>query len=127
MNEHNQKILKQWQTFPLAEQLGNIGSEVARAHHWQEKDEQLFWHSIERALELFDFTLDDPRWRKPISQRTGGLGRRSLGEGGRLREIARAREVFCNAILGRKEYKISLEDLSRYFLFFAYAARKNFS
>ena len=113
--ERSQQIFERWQKFSLMEQLGNIGSEVARARHWQGKDEKLFWHSTERALELFDFTLEDPRWRSPA------------GRGGRLREIARAREVFCNAISGGKEYKDSLEDLNRYFLFFAYAARKNLS
>lgn len=115
MNEHSQKIFKRWQTFSLAEQLGNIGSEIARVRHWQGEDEELFRHSIEHALELFDFTLEDPRWRSPA------------GHGGRLREIARVREVFCNAISGGKEYKISLDDLNRYFLFFASAARKNIS
>lgn len=107
--ERRKRILERWQTFSLAEQLGNIGSEVARARHWQGKDEKLFRHSIDRALELFYFTLDDPRWC------------------GRLREIARAREVFCDAAWRRKEYKSSLDDLNRYFLFFASAARKNMS
>lgn len=115
IDERRQKIFKRWQTFSLAEQLGNIGSEIARVRYWQGKDETLFWHSIEHALELFDFTLEDSRWRSPVWR------------GGRLYEIARAREVFCNAILGKREYKISLDDLNRYFLFFAYLARKNIS
>lgn len=115
MGEHSKKIFERWQTFSLLEQLGNIGSEVARARHWQGKDEKLFRHSTERALELFDFTLEDPRWHS------------SARRGGRLYEIARAREVFCNAILAGKEYKISLDDLNRYFLFFACAARKSIS
>lgn len=113
--ERRKKILERWQAFSLAEQLGNIGSEVARVRHWQGKDEKLFRHSIARVLELFDFTLEEQRWHF------------LAGYGGRLREITRAREVFCNAILGRREYKISLDDLSRYFLFFASAARKNIS
>lgn len=94
-----------WQELSLAEQLGNIGSEVSRALHWRDKDEDLFRGAVERALELLDLTLGDSRWR------------------GRLKEIARAREVFCDAVLGGKEYQNSLEDLDRYFFHFAMAAR----
>lgn len=96
-----------WQKLPLAEQMGNIGSEVSRAGNWQEKDEKIFRSAVDRALELFDLTLEDPRWR------------------GRLREIARAREVFADAVTGGKEYKSSLRDLLPYFDEFALMARKN--
>jgi hypothetical protein len=65
----------------------------------------LFWAAVERALELFDLTLEDARWQ------------------GRRREIARAREVFLDAVFGGREYKSSLKDLTRYFDMFAYAAR----
>lgn len=95
-----------WRTFSLAEQLGNIGSEVSRALKWRGKDEKLFQGAVRRALELFDLTLADPRWS------------------GRLREIARSREIFCDAVFGGKEYKSSLEDLDRYFLHFAFLARR---
>ena len=91
---------------PLADQLGNIGSEVGRALHWQGKDDELFRGAVERALELFDLTISDSRWA------------------GRLREIARAREVFCDAVYGGKEYGSSLKDLDRYFFQFALAARR---
>lgn len=94
-----------WQTLSLAEQLGNIGSEVSRAIRWQDKDKKLFDGAVERALELFDITLDDPRWK------------------GRRLEIARAREVFCDTIFGDKKYHTTLNDLLRYFDQFAYAAR----
>ncbi len=103
---HKNLSAGRWGTFTLAEQMGNIGSEVSRASRWQGKDDKLFNSAVERALELFDFTIDDPRWR-----------------GGRLQEIARAREVFCDAISGGKEYKSSLNDLDRYFTNFAVFAR----
>ena len=103
---HKELAAGRWRAFSLAEQLGNIGSEASRAMRWKNKDEKLFQGAIDRALELFDLTLGDPRW-----------------QGGRLREIARAREIFSNAVLGGKEYKSSLEDLDRYFYPFAYAAR----
>jgi hypothetical protein len=42
-----------------------------------------------------------------------------------LREIGRIREVFCDAITGGEEYKSSLKDLEQYFLYFAFAARRD--
>ncbi len=96
-----------WQKLTLTEQLGNIGSEVSRAFKWENRDDKFFRAAVERALELFDLTLDDPRWR------------------GRLKEISRAREIFCDALHGGKLYKSSLEDLVRYFDQFAFAARNN--
>jgi hypothetical protein len=104
---HKELAAGKWQTLSLADQLGNIGSEVSRASRWLKKDEKLFWAAVERASELFDLTLEDSRWR------------------GRKKEIVRAREVFCDAVLGGKEYKSSLEDLNRYFLPFALAARQH--
>ncbi len=96
-----------WSKLSLKEQLGNIGSEVLRTCRAKDKDDELFQAATERALELFDLTLDDPRWQ------------------GRRKEIARSREVFCDAVFGGKLYKSSLKDLTRYFDQFAYAARLN--
>lgn len=89
----------------LAEQMGNIGSEVGRAAKSQEKNQEQFKGAVERALELFDLTLADSRWH------------------GRLKEVGRAREVFCDAVLGGKEYNSFLPDLERYFMQFAFLAR----
>ena len=66
------RIAERCKTFSLFEQLGNIGSEVSRAQKWQGKDEKIYQNTVNRALELFDLTLDDPRWK------------------GRKKEIARA-------------------------------------
>ncbi len=96
-----------WQAFTPFEQMGNIGSEISRATHWQGKDQKLFDGAVDRALELFDLTLGDPRWR-----------------GARLFELARAREVFCDAVLGGKEYSSTLAGLMPYFDQFALAARR---
>ena len=97
-----------WRALSLAEQMGNIGSEVSRALRWQGKDKKLYQGAVNRAFELLDLTLEDPRWK------------------GRLREIARAREVFADAVNDGKEYGSTLEDLIRYFDLFAFAARRNF-
>lgn len=103
--KHKEQAAGKWFQLSLAEQLGNIGSEVSRASRWQNKDKKLFWGAVERALELFDLTLADSRWK------------------GRRREIARAREVFCDAIYGGKEYQSHFSGLLAYFDQFAYAAR----
>ena len=105
---HKELAAGGWYRFSLAEQLGNIGSEVLRTSRQEGKDEKLFWGPVEKALDLFDLTLSDPRW----------IGRR--------REIGRAREVFCDAVYGGKLYKSSFPDLIRYFDQFAFLARKDF-
>ena len=61
----------------LAEQMGNIGSEVSRAFRWEAKgNREQARQALYRGLELFDFTLSDRRY--PVF---------------RKQEIARAREV----------------------------------
>ena len=66
----------------LAEQLGNVGTEVARAMRAkaQGNDERLTF-ALARALELFDFILGDERWRGlgAVSARSArSRGRRGL-------------------------------------------------
>lgn len=102
--QHKSLSEGRWSNFSLSEQLGNIGSEVNRAINAR-GDEKRFENAILRAFELFDLTISDPRWH------------------GRLKEITRARELFCDAICGGSEYKTSLEDLNKYFFYFALSAR----
>jgi hypothetical protein len=103
--QHQELAAGRWSRLSLAEQLGNVGAEVGRMRRWRGKDERLAAGAFERALELLDLTLADSRWR------------------GRLREIARARELLCDAALGGRDYGATLEDLDQYFLEFALAAR----
>jgi hypothetical protein len=93
-----------WRRLSLAEQLANVGAEVGRMRRRRAPAEQSA--AFERALELIDLTLADPRWR------------------GRLKEIARARELLCDAADGGRDYGATLEDLDRYFLDFAVLARR---
>lgn len=103
---HKDLASGRWFELSLAEQLGNIGSEVSRARNSQNINNERFERSVTRALELFYLTLSDRRWV------------------GRLKEIGRVREVFCDAIFGGKEYKSNLLDLEKYFNYFALAVRQ---
>ncbi len=96
-----------WFTMTLAEQLGNVGSEVSRALKARGKDEQRFQNAIFRGLELLDLTISDNRWR------------------GRRKELVRVRALLCDAYFGGTEYGTTLEGLDKYFYYFAFAARKN--
>lgn len=104
-SQHHTLAAGRWQNLSLVEQLGNVGSEVSRAIRWREKDEALYENAMERAFELLDLTIQDPRWRK------------------RLKELTRVREILSDAFLGGNEYGSTLEDLDRYFFSFAFAAR----
>ena len=102
---HTNLAAGRWQTLPLVEQLANVGSDVARASQWQGKDAQRCEQPFARALELLDLTIGDPRWK------------------GRRKELARARELLCDAMFGGTAYGSDLASLDRYFFHFAVAAR----
>jgi len=95
-----------WHQLSLAEQLANVGAEVGRMRRRQTAHDPAASPAFERALELLDLTLADPRWR------------------GRRKEIARARELLCDAAFGGGEYGTTVDDLDRYFLAFAVLARR---
>ncbi|MEK7137226.1 MAG: hypothetical protein AAB853_02985 [Patescibacteria group bacterium] len=98
-----------WQEFSLNEQLGNIGSEVGRALRARAQgNEERLRGALDRALELFDLTIADPKHRGP-----------------RLREICRAREVVCDFFFGENEYGSTAASLDRYFTAFGLAARQS--
>ncbi|MBI4281566.1 hypothetical protein HY625_01955 [Candidatus Uhrbacteria bacterium] len=106
---HTSLAAGRWQTFTLSEQLGNIGSEVGRALNWHKRsDESRTQSALDRALELFDLTIADTRWKV------------------RLREILRAREVACDYFYGGNTFCSKPEQLESYFTAFALLARRNF-
>ena len=96
-----------WQSLSLIDQLGNVGSEVDRAirAHVQRRDDRRD-RALDRALELFDLTAADPRWK--LHQR---------------REVLRAREQFCRIFFDETAEPDLPDYLSKYFLQFAVAAR----
>ncbi|MEK7099284.1 MAG: hypothetical protein AAB916_02105 [Patescibacteria group bacterium] len=97
-----------WREYTFDEQMGNIGSEISRAHNQQDHDEQAYNLAVALALQLVDFTLDDPRW-----------------EDERRKEIIDARERIYDAFTGGKKYGTTWEELDEHFLTFAVAARKS--
>lgn len=105
---HREMADGRWHTLTLAEQLGNIGGEVSRALGWRGRNEEVSTRALERALDLFDLTLDDPRNRRSVA---------------RLREVARAREVVVDFLAGSNEYGSTPASLLRYFDAFGVAAR----
>ena len=109
INVHHKKLASGgWANLTLMEQLGNIGSEVFRAIKWFKLKDDRFQNAFERALELFDLTLTDNRWK------------------GRRKEIARSREVFCSLLTEPEKYdnlEHELDSLDNYFFRFGVAAR----
>lgn len=104
-------LAQSWRQLNILEQMGNIGSEVNRALNWQKKGQADYsQQAFDRGLELFDLTLSDARWAKIK---------------GRLKEIARARELVCDFFLGQNQYNETAESLMKYFDEFALAARKD--
>jgi hypothetical protein len=96
-----------WADLSLVEQLANIGSEVGRAARAKASGaDGRFESALGRCLELFDLTLADGRWH------------------GRRREIARAREVVCDFLVGDNTHGSSETSLDAWFLPFAVAARR---
>jgi hypothetical protein len=103
--QHQELAAGSWHRRSLVDQLANVGSEVGRMRRWQGQNPELCERAFVRALELLDLTLSDARWR------------------GRRRELSRVRTFLCDAMSGGKEFGSTLEDLDRYFLAFAVAAR----
>jgi len=108
MTSHAGLAAGRWTAFSLAEQLANVGSEVDRAiTAWGAQRLDRFDRALGRALELFDLTAADDRWR-----------------GHRRREILRAREEFCRLFFDDSAAADAAPTLSRYFLRFALLARR---
>lgn len=108
-NQHEELANGRWFTLSLAEQLGNIGSEVGRAINWKNKNNTEYYEkAFVRILELLDLTLADKRWT-----------------GCRKKEIARVREALCDSFEGNSQsFQIPLSDWPQYFMHFAVYARK---
>ena len=97
-----------WGNLTIAEQLAHVGSEVERALRAHDaRNGTRRDHALARALELFDLSAADPRWRGP-----------------RRREILRAREEFCVLLFADHPPAAAAAGLRKYFLAFAVLARR---
>lgn len=106
--QHKNLAAGRWNELTLVEQLAHVGSEISRALNWQEKNNpERARHAFERALELFDLTIDCPNNR------------------GRLKEVCRVRELLVDYFHGPNEWNTTAEWLRKYFLGYAPAARRD--
>lgn len=105
MKYHKELTPERWQKFNLFEQMANIGSEVFRTISWRKRDKKLSKLAFERALELFDLTISDPKNKK------------------QLKEICRAREALVDYFIGSNDYSSTDQSWQNYFYAFNYAAR----
>lgn len=106
--QHKSLAGGRWNQLSFIEQMANIGSEVERALNWQAKDNTIYARqAFERALELFDLTLD---------------AQRSFS---RLKEVARLREALVDYFWGTNQFQSNAALWRKYFLSFAYAARRH--
>ena len=104
--QHQNLAAGRWFTLSLAEQLGNVGSEIGRAINWQKKGKlELQNKAADRALELLDLTIADKRWQN------------------RLKEILWAKNLTADYFYGKNEFKETPEQLEKYFYYFAVKAR----
>ena len=89
----------EWGKHPITYQMGNVGSEVSRALKWSAKGKEArAAQAIDRALELFDFTIES-----------------NVGNSGRLREILKARDEFCDYFFGGNSYCTNPMEMQRYY------------
>jgi hypothetical protein len=98
-----------WLTMTLAEQLGNAGADVGRAIRAKANgDSRRLDAALDRALELLDLTISDPKLSPP-----------------RRQEVARAREVVCDYLVGDNVFGSTDANLDAWFTSFAMAARRD--
>lgn len=109
MNIQHKDLAKgRWRHLNLIEQMANIGSEVERFINWRIKNNEIFAQkAFERALELFDLTIDQPL------------------NFYRLKEISRARESVAELYEEKDMSEYSITAWKKYFSHFTYAARRN--
>ena len=87
-----------WFKLSLVEQLANVGSDIERTIKWKNKKNIKYSQkAFERALELLDLTIADPKNKK------------------RLREILRVREILADHFFFDNEYNSTDESWQKYF------------
>ncbi len=96
---HSDEARRDWKNHTITYQMGNIGSEVSRSLKWTAKgNEKRANAAIDRALELFDFTIEANR-----------------NNHARLSEVLVAREEFCDYFFGNNSWQTDPEKMQRYY------------
>jgi hypothetical protein len=96
--QHRELAAGRWRSLSLLEQLANAGSEVERALSWAAKGNAEYSAlATDRALELLDLTIADPKNRH------------------RLKEITRLREALLDYFVGSNEFASSSAGWHAYF------------
>lgn len=102
---HKELAGGRWFKLSLVEQLANVGSDVVRTIKWKNKGNiKRSKNAFERALELLDLTIADPKNRF------------------RLKEILRTREALIDYFIFDNEYSSTDKLWEKYFYNFNYAA-----
>ena len=98
--QHKELAAGRWATLSLAEQMGNIGSEVSRSLRWYGHSERRFQSSFDRALELLDLSIASAQQHHQST---------------RLTELCRAREEFCDYFYGDNSWGTDPRRMQRYY------------
>ena len=103
---HKELTHERWFSFSLMEQLANVGMDVARTIQWRARGNSDYSQkALERALELLDLTVADPKNRGP-----------------RRKELLRVREALVDHFIYDNEYASTDDQWQKYFFNFNYAA-----
>lgn len=104
---HQDLASGRWNELPFALQMGNIGSEISRAVNSKTRgNEERMINAAERAIELFELTIEN-----------------NLQYPGRLTELCRGKEEFCDYIFGDNTLKTDPQKLVKYYDQFVSLAR----
>ncbi|MFZ5954417.1 MAG: hypothetical protein ACOYT8_04965 [Candidatus Dependentiae bacterium] len=101
---HKDLTHERWFKFTLFEQLANVGMDIERTIEWKNKNSEYSRQAFERALELLDLTIADPKNKK------------------RLKELCRARYLLVDHFAFDNEYQSTDQEWQDYFYQFNYAA-----
>jgi len=101
---HHDLSQEQWNSISIIDQMANIGTDVGRAINWAEKDKNKSNAACERAIELLDLTISDPK------------------NTDHLKELCRVREIVTSYFYADGAYGYTADSLNDYFTYYAYAS-----
>ena len=105
--QHAELAAGRWAEMSLAEQMGNIGSEVSRSLRWYGRNERRFQSSFDRTLELMDLSITAAQQQNHSTA---------------LTELCRAREEFCDYFHGNS-WGTDARQMQKYYDQFVSLAR----